>query len=119
MARILTKSLEEFGERVRHAGEEFIYVLTGRVEVHTEFYEPAILAPGECIYFDSNMAHAYVVASGCDEATVLGSCASSAEALTERLGEAKPLGDDVPYKQSWAKPAHRKRAATRKHILRR
>lgn len=119
VARILTKSLQEFGELVRHAGEEFIYVLTGRVEVHTEFYEPAILAPGECIYIDSNMGHAYVVASGCDEATVLGSCASPAEALAEHFENAQPLGDEVPYKQSSAKPVHKKRTATQKHVLRR
>ncbi len=44
-------------EPVRHQGEEFIYVLDGRVEVMTEFYEPMILEPGESLYIDSTMAH--------------------------------------------------------------
>src|ERR1700753_3954010 len=36
---IRAKSVAEFGELVRHSGEEFIYVLDGAVEVHTEFYD--------------------------------------------------------------------------------
>ncbi|HRO01980.1 MAG TPA: XRE family transcriptional regulator [Terricaulis sp.] len=44
-------------EAVRHQGEEFIYVLEGRVEVLTEFYEPTILSAGESLYIDSTMAH--------------------------------------------------------------
>lgn len=44
-------------ELIRHQGEEFIYVLEGVIEVHTEFYEPTILREGESIYLDSTMAH--------------------------------------------------------------
>lgn len=44
-------------EPVRHQGEEFIYVLEGRVEVLTEFYEPTTLQAGESLYIDSTMAH--------------------------------------------------------------
>lgn len=91
IARILTKSLHDFGELVRYTGEEFIYVLSGRVAVHTEFYEPAMLEPGECMYMDSNMGHAYV-APDRDEATVLGCCAGPADALIEHLRGTKPLG---------------------------
>ncbi len=42
---------------VRHRGEEFIYVLEGRVEVLTEFYTPTVLEAGDSIYIDANMAH--------------------------------------------------------------
>jgi transcriptional regulator with XRE-family HTH domain len=82
--RIRAKSLEEFGELVRHPGEEYIYVLEGSITVHTEFYDPVVLKSGESIYVDSNMGHAYV-AEGCDEATVLGVCSSSDEGLMESL----------------------------------
>src|ERR1700761_5684527 len=37
--RIRAKSVEEFGELVRHPGEEFIFVIEGNVRVHTEFYD--------------------------------------------------------------------------------
>lgn len=85
VTRIRAKSLADFGELVRHAGEEFIYVLEGQVTVHTEFYDPVTLKPGETIYIDSNMGHAYVTAEGCDEATVLGMCSSTDESLMESL----------------------------------
>lgn len=79
--RVRTKTLEEFGELMRHPGEEFIYILTGRVAVHTEFYEPLILEPGQCAYIDSSMGHAYILAPGCDEATLLAGCTSSDDEL--------------------------------------
>ncbi len=44
-------------ELLRHRGEEFIFVLDGRVEVLTEFYVPTVLETGDSIYIDSTMAH--------------------------------------------------------------
>jgi len=44
-------------DMVRHQGEEFIYVLEGRVEAQTEYYEPTILAVGDSMYIDSTMGH--------------------------------------------------------------
>ena len=72
---------------MHHSGEEYIYVLEGRIEIHTEFYDPIVLEAGESIYIDSNMGHAYVAAEGCDEATVLGVCSSADEGLMESLME--------------------------------
>jgi transcriptional regulator with XRE-family HTH domain len=43
-----------------HEGEEFIYVLKGRIELHTEFYAPALLGPGDSAYIDSKMRHAFL-----------------------------------------------------------
>jgi transcriptional regulator with XRE-family HTH domain len=83
------RSLEEFGELVRHAGEEFIFVLTGRVEVHTEFYEPVILEPGQCMYLDSGMGHAYLLGPGCDEASVLSGCSSEGGDILDSLTKAE------------------------------
>ena len=73
ITRIRAKSLGEFGDLVRHSGEEYIHVLEGSIIVHTEFYDPVVLSVGEGIYIDSNMGHAYVAAEGCDEAPCLAS----------------------------------------------
>ena len=85
LTNIRAKTVEEFGDLVRHSGEEYIYVLEGRIEVHTEFYDPVVLEAGESIYIDSQMGHAYIVAEGCEEATVLGVCSSADEGLMTSL----------------------------------
>jgi transcriptional regulator with XRE-family HTH domain len=85
LTRIRAKSLNEFGDLVRHSGEEYIHVLEGSIIVHTEFYDPVTLSVGEGIYIDSNMGHAYVAAEGCDEALVLGMCSSADESLMSSL----------------------------------
>lgn len=54
------RSLEEFGEFMRHEGEEFLYVVDGQLELHTDCYAPLKLGPGESVYFDSRMGHAYI-----------------------------------------------------------
>ena len=85
VTRIRARSVEEFGELVHHPGEEYIYVLQGPVEIHTEFYEPIVLQTGESIYIDSTMGHAYVAPKGHDEALVLGVCSSASDDLMESL----------------------------------
>jgi len=48
------------GDRLfRHEGEEFVFVLQGVLEIHTEHYAPITLHPGDSAYFDCRMAHAY------------------------------------------------------------
>ena len=85
ITRIRARSASEFGELVHHQGEEFIYVIEGRIEVHSEFYDPVVLDAGQGIYIDSSMGHAYVVADGCDEALVLGVCSSADDGLMDSL----------------------------------
>ena len=85
ITRIRAHSAREFGELVRHQGEEFIYVLEGEIEIHTEFYDPVALKTGQGIYLDSSMGHAYVVADGFDEALVLGVCSSADDGLMDSL----------------------------------
>lgn len=85
VTRIRARSASEFGDLVRHHGEEFIYVMEGRIEVISEYYDPVTLEVGEGIYLDSTMGHAYVVAEGCDEAVVLGVCSSADEGLLDSL----------------------------------
>lgn len=85
LTRVRAKSIEEFGALVHHSGEEYIHVLEGSVQVHTEFYDPIVLNAGESVYIDSNMGHAYIAADGCEEALLLGVCSSSDEQLMESL----------------------------------
>jgi transcriptional regulator with XRE-family HTH domain len=85
VTRIAAKSLNEFGNLVRHSGEEYIHVLEGSIIVHTEFYDPVALKAGEGIYIDSNMGHAYVAGEDCEEAVVLGVCSSADEGLMNSL----------------------------------
>jgi transcriptional regulator with XRE-family HTH domain len=85
LTRIRAHSAREFGDLVRHQGEEFIYVLDGKIEVHSEFYDPVVLEAGESIYLDSSMGHAYVVGDGCKEALVLAVCSSTDENLMDSL----------------------------------
>ena len=85
VTRVRAKSIEEFGELVHHPGEEYIYVLQGPVEIHTEFYEPILLQTGESIYIDSTMGHAYVAPKGQDDALLLGICSSADDDLMESL----------------------------------
>jgi transcriptional regulator with XRE-family HTH domain len=77
VTRIRARSVDEFGQLVRHSGEEWIYVLEGRVEVHTEYYDTVTLEPGQSVYIDSEMGHAFVAAEGCEEAVVIGVCSSA------------------------------------------
>ncbi|KQZ71344.1 XRE family transcriptional regulator [Sphingopyxis sp. Root214] len=85
ITRIRAHSAREFGDLVRHQGEEFIFVLEGEVEIHTEFYDPVALKTGQGIYLDSSMGHAYVVAEGYEEALVLGVCSSADDGLMDSL----------------------------------
>jgi transcriptional regulator with XRE-family HTH domain len=85
ITRIRAHSAEEFGELVRHPGEELVVVLEGEVVVQTEYYDTVTLKPGESIYIDSTMGHAYLVAPGFDEAVVLGVCAGDDEGLMDSL----------------------------------
>lgn len=85
ITRIRAHSATEFGDLVRHQGEEFIYVLEGAIEIHTEFYDPVALKTGQGIYLDSSMGHAYVVAEGFEEALVLGVCSSADDGLMDSL----------------------------------
>lgn len=85
LTKVRAKTIAEFGELVHHPGEEYIHVLEGKVEVHTEFYDTIVLGAGESVYIDSNMGHAYLAAEGCDEAVLLGVCSSADEQLMESL----------------------------------
>ena len=85
ITKIRAHSVEQFGELSHHAGEEYVYVLKGKVVVATEFYDPVTLIEGQSIYIDSSMGHAYLTADGCDEAEVLGVMSSADDDLMQAL----------------------------------
>ncbi|MDR6872591.1 transcriptional regulator with XRE-family HTH domain [Bosea sp. BE125] len=72
-ARVTARSLDDFPGWVRHEGEEFLCVLSGRVQVFTEFYSPVVLEVGDSTYFDSKMGHAVVSLSD-EDAEILWIC---------------------------------------------
>lgn len=85
LAVIKARSVHSFDSLLRHPGEEFIYVLQGKVTLHTEFYAPTQLAVGDCSYFDSTMGHALVNADDVD-ARVLWVSSSFDEKLQAAVG---------------------------------
>ena len=97
IAELRARSLEEFGELIRHPGEEYAYVLEGTVLFHTDLYAPLTLRKGDSIYFDSGMGHAYLAAEA-GPCRVLSICSGPESQLKEALQRESP-----------AKPAHRAR----------
>lgn len=81
---VRARSLEEFGELVRHAGEEYIFVLEGAIEVHTSVYAPVRLGTGDSIYLDSTMGHAYIAASD-GPCRVLAVCSGSESQMIQAV----------------------------------
>jgi mannose-6-phosphate isomerase-like protein (cupin superfamily) len=71
---VQARSVEELGGLVRHSGEEYLYVLRGTMELHSDLYAPLALGLGDSVYFDSGMAHGYVRTSS-EPCTVLAVCA--------------------------------------------
>ena len=74
--------IEDSGGWRSHPGEEFLYVLQGTLELHSEYYQPVKLKPGDSILFDASMPHAYL-AAGKRAAVVL-------------MSNTVPLGADAP-----------------------
>jgi transcriptional regulator with XRE-family HTH domain len=68
--RVKCRTLEEFGPYHSHPGEEFFYVLDGKVQFLIRDQEPKHLGPGDSIQFDSALDHAYL-SIGRDEALIL------------------------------------------------
>jgi transcriptional regulator with XRE-family HTH domain len=90
IGKVTATDISEVGGFLRHEGEEIVFVISGTLEVHTEFYEPLRVETGGCVYFDSNMGHAFVAVGG--PATFLSVCSCPEPALGEivdRRGEAQ------------------------------
>ena len=91
------RTLADFGELLRHSGEEFSVILEGSVLFHTELYAPVLLKKGDSVYFDSSMGHAYLRASNepCHVLTICSDGASLAAAgyppALAEMGELTPV----------------------------
>jgi transcriptional regulator with XRE-family HTH domain len=88
IARITARDIADFPEWPCHEGEEFIYVLSGEIELHTQHYEPTRLRQGDSCYFDSTMRHACICV-GRGDATVLW-IASRPHELAAHASRARP-----------------------------
>lgn len=88
-----TTTIENFGDLIRHPGEEFVYVIKGRLIIHTECYGPVELSAGQSIYIDSGMGHAYLAASEDEETWSLGIMCSDDEDIASL-----PLTAQMPHK---------------------
>lgn len=70
LTRISARSISEFDELQGHRGEEFFYVLSGSVVLHSDHYAMIQLNTGDSCYFDSSMGHA-LTSSGKEDALIL------------------------------------------------
>ncbi|WP_374272611.1 helix-turn-helix domain-containing protein [Paenirhodobacter enshiensis] len=57
-------AVEDNGGMRQHPGQEFIHVLSGRLELHSAYYDPLVLETGDSILFDSDQPHGYVGLDG-------------------------------------------------------
>jgi transcriptional regulator with XRE-family HTH domain len=72
-AHIRARDVSDFPEYIRHAGEEFVFVLGGSLALRFENGKVFTLGPGDSLYFDSAVGHVYVTTSQ-DDAEVLVCC---------------------------------------------
>lgn len=87
-----TRSIEAFGELVRHPGQEFAYVLEGEIELHTDVYEPLRMKAGDSVYFESMMGHAYIATSD-GPARILCVCTAPPEVVVKDSPAPVTTGD--------------------------
>ncbi|WP_240776250.1 helix-turn-helix domain-containing protein [Nitrincola alkalilacustris] len=57
---VRARDFNDYNGWVRHGGEEFLYVLSGRIMLYTEFYAPVELDEGDSAYYDCEMGHVLV-----------------------------------------------------------
>ena len=69
-SRIHARSFDDYGDWVRHQGEEFLLVLEGTVTFYTEFYESTTLVVGDSAYYDAMIGHV-VVSTSKEDALIL------------------------------------------------
>ncbi|WP_293644310.1 helix-turn-helix domain-containing protein [Sphingopyxis sp. RIFCSPHIGHO2_12_FULL_65_19] len=73
---IKVRSIEDFGDLMRHSGEEYVLVLEGECEFHSDIYAPSLLQKGDSVYFDASMGHGYV-AVGDGPCRILSVCSAT------------------------------------------
>jgi mannose-6-phosphate isomerase-like protein (cupin superfamily) len=101
------RSLKEFGPMSHHKGEEFMLVLRGEIELHSEHYNVVRLSEGESVYIDGTMPHA-MISVGKSSAEVLSVCTHEIPRAQSLPSEAAPVVMQAPAP---AKAAKRRRAS--------
>jgi len=81
---VQARSIEEFGDLMRHPGEEYAMVMEGQCEFHCDLYAPVVMNKGDSVYFDGVMGHAYV-AIGDGPCRILCVCSAKDEDLKSAL----------------------------------
>lgn len=89
---VRARSVDEFESFSNHVGEEYIYVIRGAVEMHTEIYAPLRLNMGDSIYFDSSTPHAFI-SVGDGDAQMLSLCLGNENDLAQIRNEAAQLSE--------------------------
>ncbi|USS57682.1 MULTISPECIES: helix-turn-helix domain-containing protein [Pseudomonas] len=59
-ARIIARERGQFDDFIRHPGQEFALVLSGRVRIEFETGEAVSIGPQETAYFNSQVGHIYL-----------------------------------------------------------
>ncbi|MDN4575705.1 transcriptional regulator [Pandoraea cepalis] len=72
-AHIRAHALKDFPDYIRHSGEEFVFLLQGKLELHFENGSVFRLEQGDSLYFDSAQGHVYI-STGAKDAEVLVCC---------------------------------------------
>ncbi len=72
-AHVHARKLEDFPDFIRHSGEEFVFLLKGKLDLHFENGAVFRLEQGDSLYFDSAVGHIYLSASK-EDAEVLVCC---------------------------------------------
>ena len=65
-ARIFARELTQFDDYIRHPGQEFAVVLSGRVRIQFETGESISIGCRETAYFNSGIGHIYLAESEAD-----------------------------------------------------
>jgi len=102
IAELKARSLEEFGEMIRHQGEEYAFVLEGTVAFHSELYAPLTLHKGDSLYFDSGMGHAYLAAAP-GPCRVLSICSGPESHIMEVLQRDNNRAEPTPVRKRKSK----------------
>ena len=75
LAVIDSRDASEFDDYIRHAGQEFVIVLSGSIAIQFETGETLFLDKHESAYFDSGIGHIYLSTSQ-EDAKVVAVCTS-------------------------------------------
>ncbi|WBY03565.1 XRE family transcriptional regulator [Ramlibacter tataouinensis] len=97
LGTVHARAIQGPGDFARHEGEEFMYVLSGKVEVHFDTGEVFRLAKGDSLYFDSRIGHAYI-STGPRLARILG--ATTGESSLMRLARERESGTAGPARRN-------------------